>query len=274
MNKLVMVQAARPEVTVQLLDRADVLPPMDRAAGELEAQFGIKFEALAVFSRDVLRELHAPGPDVALQPRAKIVSETSSVVADLVGRLTELANQATLNSDDQRRYLETLLTIYEQIDFDPIGTANSPETLVIGIEREGRILAEKTGCLLPGRGLRPQAKRIHFEGGLVVGINGLGKPSGFSTCVIIDGAIASGATQITLLEHLREYISSFRIFSAHATLEGLCAIDRYAAGRNLDLFLTVGHATAGLNDHFYAALPDDPTRLVVGDLGDTISPVA
>lgn len=274
MNKLVMVQAARPEMAIQLVNRVDALPPMDRAAKELEAQFGIRFETLAIFSRDVLRGLHAPGLDVALQPGIKIVSDTSPIVVDLVRRLTKLANQATLSSDDRNNYLEALLAIYEELEFDPVEITKNLETLVIGIEREGRILAEKTGCLLPGRGLRPQAKRIHFEGGLIVGINGLGEPSGFDDCVIIDGAIASGATQITLLEHLREYVTDFRIFSAHATLEGLRAIGRYAASKELDLSLTVGHATAGLNDHFYAILPDDPTQLVVGDLGDTISPVA
>jgi len=274
MNKLVMVQAARPEVTIQLLNRAEALPPLDRAARELEAQFDIRFETLAVFSRNVLQELHSPGLDKSLHPGVTIMSEKSPILADLVRRLTDLANQTALSPVDRTHYLEALLAIYDRLAFNPSEVADSSKTLMVGVEREGRILAERTGCLLPGRGLRPQAKRIHFEGGLIVGLDGLGEPSGFDDCVIIDGAIASGATQITIMEHLREYVTGFRVFSAHATLEGLRAIGRYAAGADLDLSLTVGHATSGLNDHFYATLPDDPTRLVVGDLGDTISPVA
>lgn len=274
MNKLVMIQATRPEVTIQLLDRLADNSPIDRAAKELEQQFGIRFETLAVFSRDVLQELHAPEPDVALQPSVRIVSETAPIVAELVRQLTRLANHTTLSSDDRKHYLDALLAIYGRLEFEPARIAENPKTLVVGIEREGRILAERIGCLLPGKGMRPQAKRIHFEGGLIVGLNGVGKPNGFDDCVIIDGAIASGATQITLLEHLKDYVTGFRIFSAHATIEGLRAIGKYAANMDIDLSLTVGHATAGLNDHFYAVLPDDPNLLVVGDLGDTISPVA
>jgi hypothetical protein len=76
------------------------------------------------------------------------------------------------------------------------------------------------------------------------------------------------------MEHLRDHVTSFSIYSAHATLEGLRAIGRYATTEGLGLQIVVGHATSGLNVHFYAVLPGDPSKLMVGDLGDTISPVA
>jgi hypothetical protein len=267
------VPLARPEAPVRLICRAEAEEDLDRTAAALEAQFGICFETLAVFSGDTLRYLHAPGADIASEPRINIVAEHQPIITRLVDHLTDLANAPLLNHHDRLAYLETLLAIYSRLGLDA-GSTSAETTLAIGIEREGRILAEKLECLPSSRSLRPQAKRVHYRDGLAVGITGIGEPEGFRNAVIIDGAIASGATLITLLEHLRQFIPHFSIYSAHATTEGLSAILRYAHSVALDVEVIVGHATTGLNDHYYAVLAEDPARVVVGDLGDTISPVA
>lgn len=105
----------------------------------------------------------------------------------------------------------------------------------------------------------------------MVGVSGLRPVDLVSQCLVIDGAIASGATTIAIMELLRSATSSFRIFSVHATYEGLRAIQRYAVHAGLDLAPIVGHATAGLNPKYYAIDPEDKSRVVVGDLGETIS---
>jgi hypothetical protein len=277
MNIRDRIATVSSRVKMNLLQRAEATPAMDEAVAALENQFGVRFEALAVFSQAMLRKLHSDASGESLYSGIRIASECDPRIIELTNNLTELANQETLNLAGRQRYLDTLLQIYRRLDLDAASIADRSDTLVVGIEREGRILAERIGCLLPGRGLRPQAKRVHFDGGLVVGIGGLGRGADLGTydhCIVIDGAIASGATQLTLLEHLQDRAARFSIFSAHATVEGLRSIGCYAEDAGIDLQVTVGHATPGLNEHFYAVLSSDPSRLVVGDLGDTIDPLA
>jgi orotate phosphoribosyltransferase-like protein len=157
------------------------------------------------------------------------------------------------------------------LPFQPTLYKDDPDTLFVGIQREGYQLAQSMGCMPEGHSIAPHAKRIHFEDGLLVGLTGISALSSFRRCVLIDGAIATGSTLIAILEQLKSSAGSFYICSAHATVEGIQAILRYAERAGLDLKIVVGHATRGLNDHFYATLPSDPGKLVVGDLGDTIS---
>lgn len=272
--RLGLMHFVKPDVVVDIRARSEASPEMNEAVLAMENLFHVQFDTLAYFPREALNRLHGVAGNGELHPGMCIASKQDLRLLPLVEDLTRLVNQPALRTVDRERYLADLLKIYQYMGFDPKKELNTPGTLVIGIEREGRILAERMGCLYPGRSLRPQAKRIHFDGGLVVGLGAIGKPAGFSRCVIIDGAIASGTTQITLMEHLRDLVSHFTIYSAHATIEGLRAIGRYARSFNIDFSLTVGHATPGLNDHFYAVTAGDPARLVVGDLGDTISPIA
>ena len=187
------------------------------------------------------------------------------------GILTEVANSSPITRKQRVAYYEALTNIYRNLPNDPVEACRDANTLCVGIEREGRMLAEAIGCLPEGRGLRPHAKRVPFEGGLEIGIKGIPELPQYTNCVIIDGAIASGATLIAVMSSLRKAASSFRIYSAHATREGLRAISRYSSLEGLDVDITVGHATSGINDHFYATFPDAPDKVVVGDLGDTIS---
>jgi uracil phosphoribosyltransferase len=86
--------------------------------------------------------------------------------------------------------------------------------------------------------------------------------------MIVDGAIASGSTVMAIIDRLQRIAPEFHIFSVHATYEGVWAISSLAASCGVKVAITVGHATAGLNDHFYAV--DSTGRQQVGDLGDTI----
>jgi hypothetical protein len=63
------------------------------------------------------------------------------------------------------------------------------------------------------------------------------------------------------------------VYSAHATVQGLHAIADYARAEELPIRVVVGHATDGLNDHYYATQPQHADQVVVGDLGDTICPL-
>jgi hypothetical protein len=64
------------------------------------------------------------------------------------------------------------------------------------------------------------------------------------------------------------------IFTCHSTQQGALALARYAELLQVSLTLHVGHVSGALNGKFYAVRPDAPEQLVLGDVGDTISPVA
>ena len=70
---------------------------------------------------------------------------------------------------------------------------------------------------------------------------------------------------------LQSDVRSFQIYTVHSTCEGLRAIVRYGELLGLHIGITAGHATSGMNGKFYATVPGDPSKLMVGDLGDTIS---
>jgi hypothetical protein len=161
--------------------------------------------------------------------------------------------------------------MYSQLPMRPDLMCADGRTFCVGVEREGGILAERMGWLPPGRSLRIHAKRIGHEGGLIVGLSGCPSLAEYNCCVIIDGAIASGATMIAVMEQLRSFVSTFRIFTVHASIEGLRGLVRYAAEAGIDLVVVAAHATEGMNAKFYAIDPNDPGRVMVGDLGDTIS---
>ena len=148
-----------------------------------------------------------------------------------------------------------------------------PDTLCVGIAREGRILAKALDCLPSDRSLTPSGKRIPFNGGLLIGFRNAEPPSQeYRQCLIIDGAIASGATLMAMMWLLQHTVKSFTIFSVHGPCEGLRAIVMFAHELGLHVSIAVGHATAGLNNKYYAINPADGT-LILGDIGDTISDI-
>jgi putative hydrolases of HD superfamily len=124
-----------------------------------------------------------------------------------------------------------------------------------------------------GRHLIPSAKRMAYEGGLLVGLDfDEVTPGRYRRCVIVDGAIASGVTLMALIHRLQPSIREFHVFSAHATQSSLRALARFGAWIGVEIDIVVGHVSGRLNEKYYAV--EDDGRLVVGDLGDMISPVA
>jgi hypothetical protein len=253
-------------------DRSDAPRDMVIAAEEYEQRFEIHFATLTYFSKSLLNELHRPEGDPTDVPDNVIVaSRSDKTILDDVKALSKVANSGPSITIAQRRhYFAALKRIYSKLP-DPMVYARDEHVLCVGIEREGRILAESMGWLPRGHNLHPHAKRVPYEEGLLVGLNDIAVTQSYAKCIIVDGAIASGATIISTIERLRPLISSFNIYSVHSPFEGLRALPRYASATGVELQIAVGHATTGINSHFYAIDPTDPAKVVVGDLGDTIS---
>jgi len=45
---------------------------------------------------------------------------------------------------------------------------------------------------------------------------------------------------------------------------------RFGHQIGVEVSITVGHATVGMNKKFYAVDPSDPKSVILGDVGDTI----
>jgi hypothetical protein len=183
---------------------------------------------------------------------------------------SEVANSRDPTYAERRRYLSSLTAAYHRMaDLVEI----DERTVLVGPQREGALLVKQLGWdARANTTLYPHAKRIPYKGGIVVGVKGCECHSDVTNAVIIDGAIASAATLTAIMRMLgRRKISRFTIFSVHATEKGLSVLDRYASENGISLTIHVGYVSGILNEKFYAVYPEDPARLVVGDLGDTIS---
>jgi uracil phosphoribosyltransferase len=252
--------------------RSEAPNAMQSAAEKYEKRFEIRFDSLTCFSRDLLSNLHHPGTDITVVPdNVTIASKSDKRILQDMEVLSGVANSLSATVDQRAAYFAALKNIYIKLPTRPDGATQDEHTLFVGIEREGRILAESLGWLPSSHNLHPHAKRVPFENGLLVGLSKFPPLRDYARCFIIDGAIASGSTLITVIEKLRRGTSTFNIFSVHSTYEGLQALARYGNSQHLELKITVGHATAGMNAKFYAVDSADPAKLIVGDLGDTIS---
>lgn len=255
--------------------RSEAPREMQEAAAKFERTFDIKFETLHFFSEPLLSKLHNLGGDVAgLPPEVEVTSEKDPTIIRDIQVLSDIVNKTPLEPAQRMHYFETLKAVYRKLHSTPDEFKQDRGMLFIGIEREGRILARDLEWLPEGHHTHPHAKRIPYEGGLLVGVTEIEDLEAYFRCLIIDGAIASGATIISVIEKVRPLISFYRVYSVHSTYEGLHAITRYCASTGLDVKVTVGHATQGLNEKFYATDGPDTKMLVVGDLGDTIAPLS
>jgi len=245
---------------------------MQVAASHYEKKFGVTFDSLTFFSKELLSELHRTEPEITEIPaNIEIASQSDTTILADVDILSRVANIESTDLAQREQYFSTLKAIYRKLKSPPEKASQGEDILVVGIEREGRILAKSLGWFSIGRDLRPHAKRIPYKGGLLVGLSEFPDLEAYLKSIIIDGAIATGATIISVIDKLRPLISSFSIYSVHATYEGLHAINRYCVATGLSLNITVGHATLGLNEKFYAVDQVNTKLLVVGDLGDTIN---
>lgn len=253
-----------------LLDEATV--EMLEAAAKYEKRFKIKFASLTYFSQALLNELHRSESDpIDVPGNVIIASLTDKTILLEMETLKGIANLPTLTTDQRSCYYSSLINIYHQLPSRPEKLAEDKEVLCVGPEREGRIVSEALGCNPDGHWLHPQAKRVFWEGGLIVGLGEFPSLAQYKHCLIIDSAIASGSTIIAIIEQLRAITSSFYIYSVHSSYEGLRAITRYGVAAGINITITVGHATLGMNDKFYATSSDGSQQLILGDVGDTIS---
>ena len=243
---------------------------MRDAALAFQTRFHIEFDTLTHFSAETLKEMHALRLDEPeLMKQVFVASENDRTTFESFDVLTRIANLSAPGLSDRTEYFAALQSVYRRLE-PPL--AGDESRLVVAPEREGRIMGEALGWLRP-QDLAPHAKRIPYEHGLLVGISHCVRVLHAPKIVCIDGAIASGATLVALLDLLAAPGASVEIYSVHAAREGLRAILRFATMADLSVRIHVGHVTEGLCAKFYAT-EQDGVRLVVGDLGDMIASVA
>jgi len=244
-----------------------------------QKQFHIEFNRFAVFSKTRFESLHS------FQGEARNYSQTILTETDKEPEvmnhfrvLTEVANlDRPVTNVERRRYLDSLLAIYSlaaSSGEDPRPLIEDEQTLVVAPQREGAILSHKMGWTADGRTSTPDAKRIPDGDGLLVGLNDLDVDRKYQRAVLVDGAIASGATLIAIMKSLLPVMREFHIYCIHTTREALNAIKAYSARHDLTIHLVAGNATQGMSSKYYALQYDRAAkrnRYVVGDLGDTIA---
>jgi hypothetical protein len=252
------------------LERA---PEAMRAAAEpVRAHFGTSFSTLTYFDAELLAALHVHNPG-ELPSGITIASAQDPSIIDQFDVITTVANLPGQSRSDRAAFLDALLSIYSKLPADLPALA-ADDVLCVAPLREGRQLAQAIGCLPEDRSLTPSAKRIAHHDGVLVGMSEISTATPYRSCLIIDGVVASGATVMALLQALPRSVERITLATAQSTAAGAWALTRYAAilGQRLDLI--VGHVSGVLDGHFYAVDPDDRDRLVLGDIGDTISEFA
>ncbi|WP_432142388.1 hypothetical protein [Streptomyces sp. bgisy084] len=256
--------------TAHLLDRPGLPPEARRTVDDFEKEHDTYFSHLVHFGPELLESLHTPGP---LPGNISVASAVRPDVTERMATVTAVANLPHQQHADRTRYLQALLDIYGMLPVPPAHRASAWGTTVIAPEREGRILAERLGVMPQRQGWTPQAKRMPVGGGLLVGVDEW-LPSQADRLVIIDGVVASGVTLMALMQLTVRPGADVEIFTCHSTQQGALALARYAEQLQVSLTLHVGQVSGALNEKFYAVRPDAPEQVVLGDVGDTISPVA
>jgi hypothetical protein len=272
MAKSILHLGSRLDVFEQ--DRSEISSAVSAVVVDYEQAFRIQFDTLVSFFPSVLKTLH--GFDVKSMKGLQI---RTSAVADIEQPISVLAATAAIRKPKlslRKSYLDALLSIYYSLPEPPDPLRTDRDALFVGIQREGRILAETLGWLPEGHSIVPDAKRMFHEG-LIVGLSGMPKEDRrWKKVVIIDGAIASGATIVAVMCALRLQENCIvKIYSAHATESGVRAIACVAKRLKLQVAISVGYISGALNKEFYA-VQNGPlgSQLVVGDLGDTIAQLA
>jgi len=228
---------------------------------KLNEQIGHEFASLTVFPRPALDELHLePASGMVLPPHVATPRADAYELRFCMATLTEAANAAADDQTALRDYRRAIRRIFEYLREDPCKYAALSDAVSVAPEREGRVLATELGCLPRERARFPHARRIRHLDGLVVGLTDLRADLLHAECVLIDDVVATGATAIAILGALSANVDSFRIFTAHATLEGLWAINRYAEGAGLDVSINVGHVSGRLASDYAVVDPTAPDR--------------
>ncbi len=256
-------------MNIETLDRERLPVDLNELVSDYEHTYGASFSSISVLSAGYLRTLHAPRHHT-LPLTFKVASLEQPEVERLADSLATIANDKDLTKAKRLVYRDTLENIYRLIGIDAARERFS-NALWVAPEREGRILAERLGCLSVAYSVAPTAKRMPYRGGIAVGVDMPPVAQTFSDCVIVDGAIASGATLIALIERLKGTAQRVWVYAAHCTVASLCGLATYAEAAGVDLHVVVGHTSGVLSAKFYAVSTLDSSQLMVGDLGDTIS---
>jgi hypothetical protein len=249
---------------------ADTPEFMLTAAKKYEEKFNIEFATLAWFPQSLLASLQKQAGDNEIPSESTIASRNLPSMAEDINTLSLVANSATLDTSLRLKYRTSIENVFRVLPRQPQDLTVKPDVLSVAPAREGALLASHLGYL-NSESLTPEAKRIHCNHGLVIGLTALSVTASYSECVLIDGAIATGTTLISLISELRHNAASFKVYAAHSTLAGLWALANYARDAAIKLSCTVGHVSGVLNDEYYAVHPSG--RLVIGDVGDTIAPL-
>ncbi|KDN80836.1 hypothetical protein [Kitasatospora cheerisanensis] len=253
-----------------LIDRSELPADVQQLVAGFEKDYNSYFGSLVHFGGPALAELHRPGP---LPANVRVASAERPAVLERMAAIAEIANLTDQQEADRARYLRALLDIYALLPVQAAERAAEPGTAVIAPEREGRILAEHLGVTDRHGYWTPQAKRIPMADGLIVGVDEW-LPSRAERVVIIDGVVASGVTLMAMMQLALQPGATVDVFTCHSTQQGALALARHAEQLGLRLTLHIGHVSGVLNRKFYAVSPDGDGTLVLGDVGDTIAPVA
>jgi hypothetical protein len=254
-----------------VFESASVPQRIATAAAPVAKRYGVEFGKYYVVPGSEIRMAPHPQTEITNRFRFKVASDTDSAVLKNIAILTEVANTLNPAVEERDRYLRTMLAIYDQLGIGPKCEVSRPD-LLVAPKREGATLAKLIGLdrLVPSA-FFPEAKRIQSNDDLIVGLTFEGEPTRAEHCLIVDGAIGSGATLFAIMHHLRCAVRSFTVYSVHATMQGLAVLCQFAGLFDISIEIQVGHVSGQLNEHYYATEPCPAgRRLVVGDVGDTI----
>jgi hypothetical protein len=260
-----MSQAAMSSSTLRRYERGNAPRDVVEAARPHEQRIGREFASLTVFPRAALDELHLePASGTVLPPGVRTARADAYEIRFCMATLTETANGGRPDEATHGDYRRAILRIFDYLPDHPRKYMGTSDVVCVAPEREGRLLADELGCLMPDRSRYPHAKRIAHRDGLVVGLTEVRADLLHAECMLIDDVVASGATAIAILGVLSARVDSFRIFVAHATLAGLWAISRYAEGAGLDVTVNVGHVSGRLASDYSVVDPAAPDRPLLG----------
>jgi hypothetical protein len=193
--------------------------------------------------------------------------QNTGIIKDIT-TLSDIANQRNGTEGRHQEYLGALLDIYRRLPATSTALTTPSQSVWIAPRREGNLIATCLRDETHGLTLAPHAKRMMVQGGMLVGLTDFHVPETVTEIVIIDGAIASGATIMAILHNLPIRVKTVRVISAHATRTSALCLLKYASGLGITLMLTIGHISGILNSTYYAVDPEDVSKVIVGDLGD------
>lgn len=243
---------------IKVLRRSNAPVDLLNAASEYKKKLpdGHDFLQYIIFQKDYLDKL----PDCVIKhcDESRFPKIFSSV-----------ANNKRVTRKMREQYLSALLSAYRKMRKDYNIGKNA---ILIAPQREGAYLARKLG-INPKSGYLPHAKRIHYHHGIAIGLDSLPEAKKrVRKAVIIDGAIASGSTLMAIMGFLKQNnITDVEVYSVHSTEKSLFILDSFARENGIKLRVNIAYISGILNEHFYAVYPHNPKRVVMGDLGDTIS---